>query len=271
MPGNREDACVTRAGKWSTCERGDSSAKWLFWGAVLGAGAGADVRAAQRGGDPPRAPAQAVEAPRDDRGEAGRARPAVRRRQGVAARPGRGGLGRRGAVRVAGCPVGPGAPAAPSAREELERRLAEARARRRRSRETSRSRSPERRPTRRVASLTRRLHPPHPAGRRRIQHPLPRERAHLRRAAGGHSVRAAAADRPDPPGAGTAGQHPGGRADRCSTASSRRTSLRRVATRSARSRRCWSGSPRTGARSRSTPCRRSSGSAPGSSPGSALR
>ena len=53
--------------------------------AVLGRrarrGAGAAVRAAQRRGDPPRAAAPAVEAAGDDRGEARRAGPAVRRRR----------------------------------------------------------------------------------------------------------------------------------------------------------------------------------------------
>ena len=33
---------------------GDASAKWLFWGAVLGAGLALALRAAHRRGDPPR-------------------------------------------------------------------------------------------------------------------------------------------------------------------------------------------------------------------------
>ncbi len=120
-------------------------------------------------------------------------------------------LGRRGAVRAAGGavraqpsvrPLGPGGAGAPARRGP---RPAAGR------RETSRSRSPERRPTRRVASLARRLHPPDSAGRRRIQPPVPRERAHLRRAARGHPVRPAAADRPDPPGPGAGEQLDGGR------------------------------------------------------------
>ena len=64
---------------------------------------------------------------------------------------------------------------------------------------TTRSRSPETGPARWVAPHARRLPPPHPAGRRREQHPLSGERAHLRRAAGGRAVRPAGADRPDPP------------------------------------------------------------------------
>ena len=253
-------------------ERGDSSAKWLFWGALLGAGLALMYAPQQRGGDPPRSAAPAVEAAGDDRGEARRAGPAVRRAAASrCATLDEEDLDEEELLRVAGCSVGPGASGAvgPGGAGAAAGRGPRPPPR---PRETSRSRSPERDPTRRVVSVARRLHPPHPAGRRRIQPPVPRERAHLRRAARGHSVRPAAADRPHSPGPGAAGQHPGGRVAAVPPLLPAAHLHARTATRSASIETLLVRISREpGHRSRSTPSRRSSGSAPGSSPASAPR
>ena len=233
MPGNKEDAWRHKGREVVYVRAGGLLRQMAVLGRRARRGAGADVCAAQRRGDPPRPAAPDVEAAGDDRGEARRAGATVRRRarrrcttwtrrtsttrspssRGMPRRPGRRRRRRRARSWSAAWPR-PAPAAAP--------------------RETSRSRSPERDTSRRVVSVPRRLHPPHPPGRRRIQPSLPRERADLRRAAGGRAVRAAAADRlhltwrrhwP--------GQHPGGRDRPCSTASSRRTSLPPAATPSA--------------------------------------
>ena len=141
-------------------------------------------------------------------------------------------------------PLRPRALAAPSAREELERRLAESRARRRAAGRPRGAARLKRRPARRVASFARRLPPPHPAGRRRKQHPLPRERADLRRAAGGRSVRPAAAHRADPSGRRPSRAARPSTRPRCSTASSPRTSRPRAAIRSSVIERLLAGSAR---------------------------
>ena len=119
--GGREVVYVERGG--------DASAKWLFWGAVLGAGLA--LLYAPRTGEETRRvlTAQTVEAPGRHRREAGRACPAVLERQGGAPGPDR---RRRGELDDVGEPP-PLRPRASSgsARDELERRLAESRARRR--------------------------------------------------------------------------------------------------------------------------------------------
>ena len=248
---------------------GDASAKWLFWGAVLGRRPGADVRAAERRGNPPGPAAQAVEAARHDRGEAGRDRPAVRRPRRKSLedlaeddrRPRRA----RGPPR---CVRGPPVPRLARSWSGAWPRRARGAGARRGYRGAARLKRP--RPGgwhRSPAGFLRRTL----TGRRRKQHSVSRQRAHLRRAAGRHSLHPAAADRPDPPG-------PGHRRrarwipPTCSTASSRRMSTRPVAIRSSVIEpHPRPGSRGTGASSRCTPCRRSSGSAPGSSPGSEPR
>ena len=186
---------------------GDASAKWLFWGAVLGAGLA--LLYAPRTGEETRrsAAAQAVEAARDDRGEAGRAGPAVLQRARGAAGPDamttttsstRPGRRRRSAP-------GPGRATRAARHARSSSAAWPNRARGGARPATSRSRSPETGPARRVAPDARRLSPPHPAGRRRKQHSVPGQRPDLRRAPGRGAVRPAGADRPDAPGAGRGG------------------------------------------------------------------
>ena len=195
----------SRAGKWCTSSEGAILRQVALLGRAARRRAGADVRAAQRRGDPAGAAAEAVEAPGHDRGEARRARPAVRRRPRTrcddlgtrrtttsrscassARSLGRGAvraLGPGGARAAAG--RGPRAPAAGGRRPRGAARLSGVRP-------GGWHRSP-------AGFLA-----PHPAGGRRKQHPVPRQRADLRRAARGGAVRPAAADRPDPPRPGAA-------------------------------------------------------------------
>jgi YtxH-like protein len=112
-------------------ERGDSSAKWLFWGAVLGAGLA--LMYAPRSGEETRRVVQRrlwklramTEEKFDELAQQfGGPRDALRDLDDED-------LDDEDLFEPQEAPTGRGRPSGPSAREELERRLAEARARRR--------------------------------------------------------------------------------------------------------------------------------------------
>ena len=185
-----------RVARWSTSSAAaDASAKWLFWGAVLGAGLA--LLYAPRSGEETRRVLQRklwklramTEEKLDELAqqfERARRRsrtswttttrtwtssttPALRSRAATGRPP------RARSSSGAWPNRGPGA-ARPV---------------------TTRSRSPERVRPGGWHRHARRLPPPHPAGRRRKQHPVSGERAHLRRAARGGAVRSAGPDRAD--------------------------------------------------------------------------
>ena len=199
---------------------GDASAKWLFWGAVLGAGLA--LMYAPRTGEETRRVLQrklwklrAVTEEKLDElaqqfGERqGRLwttwrtrRTTTSRRPASCRRSGRAPPGRRPARSSSGGWPSRARAGAPWA--------------------ISRSRSPETAAARRVAPHPRRFPAPNAPGRGRKQHSLSRQRADVRCAAGGRAVRPARADRPDARRAGHRGRTGGRRRPPSSTASSRR-------------------------------------------------